>query len=72
MRIARYLTVDSLDIAKRIDHRYEFVEKQEETVLTSPTGEEYILPERYLVKVYTNISRRTLCRSTGIRKVRTA
>ena len=72
MRIARYLTVDNLDIAKRIDPKYEFVEKQAETVLTSPTGEQYILPERYLIKVMTNIPRRTLCRSTGIRKVRTA
>ena len=72
MRIARYLTVDSLDIAKRIDPNYEFIEKQEETVLTSPTGEQYILPERYLVKVYTSIPRRRLCYSTGIRKVRTA
>lgn len=71
MRTARYLTVDSLDIAKRIDHKYEFIDKQVETILTSPTGEEYILPERYLVKVHTSISRRTLCRSTGIRKVRT-
>lgn len=72
MKIARYLTVDSLDIAKRIDNKYEFIDKQEETILTSPTGEEYILPERYLVKIKSNISRRTLCRSTGIRKVRTA
>jgi hypothetical protein len=71
MRTLRYLTVDNLDIAKKLDQNYEFIEKQEEQTLTSPTGEEYLLPERYLILVKTSISRRILCSSTGIRRVRT-
>ena len=71
MRTIRYLTVDNLDIAKKLDPNYEFLEKQDEQTLTSPTGEEYLLPERYLIVVKTSISRRTLCSSTGIRRVRT-